>query len=108
MPENNTSSNQQSLTLETYVDRLLEEKDLEVSSPEVQEQLKKDLLVRVEDAINTAIITNLPERVLPEMENTLKTGNVETVQKLAAKHIKNLDQVVAEALLRFRRTYINP
>lgn len=102
MPETKT------LSLESFVDRLIEEKGIALEDPEVFAQLKNDLLKRVEDAINVAVVTKLPEEVLPEMERTLKTGNLEKVRQLAAKHIDNLDEVVAEAMLRFRRVYVNP
>ena len=96
------------LDLLAFVDRLIEEKkypaDLE---KEVIDQIKSDLLKRVEDRVNMTIISNLSEDKLVEF-NKMIDSNVsdEEMQKFCNTSIPNLSQLIATELIVFRQTYL--
>jgi len=97
------------LDLLAFVDRLIEEKkypaDLE---KEVIDQIKSDLLKRVEDRVNMTIISNLSEDKLVEF-NKMIDSNVsdEEMQKFCSNSIPNLSQLIATELIVFRQTYLS-
>lgn len=97
------------IDLKMFVDRLVEEKkypaDLE---KEVIDQIKADLLSRVEDRVNMVIIGNLSEEKLGEF-NKLLDSNVsdEDMQKFCADNIPGLPQLIASELIVFKETYLS-
>lgn len=104
-----TKNGAENLDLKMFVDRLVEEKkypeDLE---KEVMDQIKSDLLSRVEDRVNMVIISNLSEEKLGEF-NELMDKNVsdEEMQKFCSDNIPNLSQLIATELVVFRQTYLS-
>lgn len=93
--------------LDTFVERLLTEKQFHNIEPEVRTQLKKDLMSRAEDYINAALLKELSESQATEFEKLLDTTSDATqLQSFLAAHIPALDQVIAAALIRFRNSYI--
>ena len=98
----------ESLDLKMFVDRLVEEKkypeDLE---KEVVDQIKKDLLSRVEDTVNMVIISNLSESKLAEF-NDLMDKNVsdEEMQKFCSDNIPRLSQLISTELIVFKQNYL--
>lgn len=100
----NASSN---LNLETFVDRLVEEKKYPENLEQgVIDQIKADLLSRVEDRVNMVVISNLSEEKLVEF-NELMDKNVsdEEMQKFCSDNIPDLAQLIASELIVFRQTY---
>ena len=93
-------------SLEIFVDRLVEEKGLDTLEAEVVAQIKKDLLDRVEDHVNAAILASLPPEKLEPFEKLLQGGNPEISQKFCHDNIPDLEQVMAAALLNFRSIYL--
>lgn len=93
-------------TIEAFVDRLLQEKGVSNLSPEVIEQLKSDLAERADDMINAEILANMPKDALEEFEKKLDEGNEDEIQVFCREHIKNLDEVVAGALVKLQKTYL--
>ncbi len=93
--------------LETFVEKLISEKaefkDLE---PEILEQVKADLLGRIEDRIKAAIVSNIPEDLLPEFEKIAESGTDEEVQSFCEKTIPNLPQIIASELVVFKQSYL--
>ena len=104
-----TKNASESVDLKMFVDRLVEEKkypdDLE---KEVVDQIKADLLSRVEDRVNAVIISNLSEEKLGEF-NKLLDDNIsdEDMQKFCASNIPNLSQLIASELIVFRQSYLS-
>lgn len=94
-------------SLEIYVSKLLEEKNFKDLDEEVIEQLKDDLMERVEDRINAVIISNLPEEKLDEFENMLDAESAETIRAYCEGLIPGLAELIAEELVKFRKTYLN-
>ncbi|MDP3795360.1 MAG: DUF5663 domain-containing protein [bacterium] len=92
---------------EEFLERLLGEKDLSDVDPEVRAQMKNDLRERLEDRINAAILAKMPTDKLEEFERLLENTDPGEVQSFCQTHVPNLPEVVAEAMLGFRQTYLN-
>ena len=95
------------LNLETFVSLLLEEKGFENVDPEVEEQLKSDLLKRVEDRINAVILSNLPKEKIDEFNELLDNASQDEIQNYCNENISGLDEIIAKELMSFRSTYLN-
>ncbi len=92
--------------LDQFVDRLLQEKKLADSDPEVMAQLHEDLASRVESHINAAILSQMPPEHLEEFTNVLDVGDGDKIWEFCKKHVSDVDSVVAQALLDFRNNYL--
>lgn len=90
-----------------FIRRLVEEKNFESIDPEVMRQIKSDLTERVEDRINATILENMPKEKLEEFSALLDSANSEEIQAFCQSNIANLDEVIAEALVNFRNSYIS-
>lgn len=101
------NKNNPNLNLETFASLLIEEKGFENVDPEIEEQLKADLLKRVEDRINVAIINNLPKEKMEEFNSLLDDANQDEIQDYCNKNISGLDEIIAKELMSFRLTYLN-
>ncbi|MBI2476676.1 hypothetical protein HYV72_00725 [Candidatus Uhrbacteria bacterium] len=98
------------LTLEGFVERLLMEKGVLGSmEQEVEDELKADLVARVEDRVNAEMLAALPKEQATELEKLLeKSGSSgEDVHLFLREHIPAFDEVLANALMSFRNTYLN-
>jgi hypothetical protein len=94
--------------IEIFVNKLIEEKQLGETDPDVLNEIKMDLRSRVEDRINTTIINELPDEAVSAFEQLLDAKETdETIQKFVSSHIENLDEKIAQALIAFRSTYLN-
>jgi len=58
-------------TLETFVEGILKEKAFSNLEPEVEAQMKEDLLGRLDDVINRALLDELSEDKMSEFEKLL-------------------------------------
>lgn len=93
--------------LESYLNRLMEEKDLNKVDVAVKEQIKEDLAERVENKIYASIISRLPEERLADFEKLLDGGASETeIQEFLKNQIGDLPNFIASALLDFRKIYL--
>jgi hypothetical protein len=92
--------------MEQFIQQLIEEKGLDSLDAEVLAQMKKDLGDRVEAAVNVAILEKMPPEHVEEFQKVVEKGRVEVIQTFCRGHIPDLDQVVANALMRFRQTYL--
>ncbi len=93
--------------LEKFVDELVEQKGFGQKDPEVLEQIKLDLLDRVEDRINAMIMTQLPSTALSDFEEKLDTGTDEEIQTFVRSHIPDLKERVAFELVSFKNMYLS-
>ncbi len=93
--------------LSEFVDRLIEEKRFSVTDTDVLRQIRSDLTERVEDRVNATILENIPTEKLEEFSTFLDRANAEQIQEYCRKNIPNLDELIAEALVGFRDTYLN-
>lgn len=92
--------------IEKFAEQLLKEKNLSVEDPDVLTELKNDLVDRVEGHINATVLENMPPEKIEEFEKIVESGNEVEIQEFCQRHISNLDEVVAKALLRFRSVYL--
>lgn len=91
--------------IKQYVDLLVAEKKFEVET-EVLEQIKADLVKRLESIINTVILASLPKEKLEEFDVLLEKGAGEEVSKFCEENIPNLQEVVTNELINFRKAYL--
>jgi len=104
-----TKNSSESLDLVMFVDRLIEEKnfpkDLE---KEVLDQIKADLLSKVEDRINAVIIANLAPDKLEEFSKMLdKDISDKEMQKFCSENIQDLPQLIATELIVLKQSYLS-
>ena len=93
--------------LEKFVGELVAQKGFSEKDPEILEQIKLDLLDRVEDSINAMIMSNLPPEKLDEFEKKLDTGSDEEIQSFVQKQIPDLKDRVAFELVSFKTMYLS-
>jgi len=97
------------LDLSMFVDRLIEEKKFPESlEKEVIDQIKNDLLNRVENRAKAVLISNLSPEKLEEF-NQLMEKNVtdEEMQKFCAESVPDLQQLIASELILFKQKYLS-
>lgn len=93
-------------TLIAFVDKLLEEKGVSGLPTEVMDQLRNDLITRAENIINAEIFAHMPKEALEEFEKILDTEDEDTIRIFCSKHIPNMDEVVAGALMKLKNIYL--
>jgi hypothetical protein len=104
-----TTNASDNLDLAMFVDRLIEEKKFPESlEKEVIDQIKADLLSRVENRMKAVIISNLTPEKLEEF-NKLSEDNIsdEDMQNFCAENIPNLSQLIASELIIFKQKYLS-
>jgi predicted DNA-binding protein (UPF0278 family) len=93
--------------INTFVDELIEAKNLAGVDAQILEQMKKDLLDRVENRINAVIATNMPESAQAEFEKLIDSDSSdEEVTKFCSDKIPNLTELVSADLVQFRGVYL--
>ncbi len=97
---------QQIATLEDFARRLTEEKGLNALDKDILDQVQKDLIDRIEDRINAAILAKMPEEKLDEFNGILDTKDSHSIQEFCAKNIPDLDALVGATLMDFRQIYL--
>lgn len=93
--------------LEKFVDDLIEAKGFAGKDLEIVEQIKLDLLDRVEDRINAMIMEKLPPIVLEEFEKVLDNGNPAEIQEFITQYIPDIKERTAFKLMSFRNMYLS-
>ena len=95
-------------SLDNFVDELLAAQGIDQLEPEGRDQLAQDLTDRLNDRLEAAMIAELPENKLPELE-ALLDQQVETneLQKFFAENIVDLPAVLARELAAFRQSYLS-
>ena len=93
--------------LETFVDQLLDEKQLQVDE-EVRAELKADMMARLLDQIDKAAVNELSEEQAIELANKLDDPNFtdEEFSKFIANSGVDLERVALETMLQFRLLYL--
>ncbi len=92
--------------LEDFVRRLTEQKGLSGLDKDILAQVQKDLIDRVEDRINAAILSALPEEKLEEFNGVLDSADSSKIQDYCSKHVPDLDALVGSTLMDFRQIYL--
>jgi len=93
--------------INTFAEGLLEAKGLSYLDEQVLDQMKDDLVTRIENRVNTVIATNMPEAAHAEFEKLVDSdASDDTVQKFCAEKIPNLVELVTVELARFQSVYL--
>ena len=92
--------------LNGFAESLLNEKGLTAVDAETREQMKKDLVDRLEDRINAVVLEKMPPEKLEEFEKLVDASGQEEIAKFCAVNIPDLDQMIAAELVSFRTTYL--
>jgi hypothetical protein len=92
--------------IQSFVADLLEERH--EFPPEAEEwyRTQAELTGRLEDRIRAALLENLPEEDLPELERLLDEGKAESLQAFFLRHIPNIEDVIVHELEEFRTEYL--
>src|SRR3989344_3347413 len=93
--------------LDTFADSLIEEKKFPELLPEVKEQIKTDLLVRIDDFLAARIIAELSDEDVDAFEKLLNAGAQPTdIQQFAVDHIQDFQSFLTQSLMEFRAVYL--
>ena len=94
-------------TINNFVENLIKDKGLAGLEPNILDQMKLDLIERVENRVNAVILENMPPTELEKFEQLLdESATDEQIQSFCREKILNLDSVLSTALLEFRTTYL--
>lgn len=93
--------------INVFIQRLIEEKKFENQDAEVLAQIKNDLTERVEDRINATILENMPPGKLMDFDQIMDSEDMEKIQAFCQANIPDLENIIAQALVEFRNTYLN-
>lgn len=93
-------------SLDFFIDQLMEEKSFIELEQEVQDQIRKDLKEKAQDAVNVAIIRHIPSENIDEFRKRIKTEGAEELKVFCQQNIPNVEVVVAQALMDFRQSYL--
>lgn len=95
------------LDLESFVDKLLEDKKLPNDlDQEVILEMKKDLMERVEDRINALIVSHLSPDKMEEFSGILDSRDENQIQAFLETNIQDLPEIIASELILFKQTYL--
>jgi uncharacterized protein DUF5663 len=89
-----------------FVDKLIEEKGLQGLDEEIRLQLRTDLLRRLEDRINRAIVASLNTHQLAQFEHLIDTNKIDSLQDFLYKQGINVNGVIASAMSEFHASYL--
>lgn len=96
-----------SQVIEDFLQKLLEEAGMDTTSPEVKEQMLKDLRLRLNDRLFGTVIMNLIDEKLTEFRQmTEKEVSTEELQKFIDTNIPNAQEVFSQAMMAFRKDYL--
>ena len=94
-------------TLESFIDKLIDDQQFASLDAEVRAQLHSDLMSRAEDYINAALLMALSDDDRKEFEQLVeKNSEAGELQSYLNTHIENPSEVVAAALIKFREAYV--
>ena len=94
-------------TLDDYAETLLKEKNYQTLTPAMREELKKDILSRVQDFIIARVINKLSDEQVNEMNALLDTDpSDEQIMSFVSKSLNNSDKFISDTLFQFRQTYL--
>ena len=94
-------------SLEAYVEQLIQAKAVPDLSEDQHDQLRDDLLGRLEERINLSILEALPPAALEAYHDLLDTiPDDEAIHNFIHGHVANVGEVIAAELVRFRQNFL--
>lgn len=93
--------------IRSFINKLLDERGFKDLTPEVREELVKDMSKRLDDFIAARTIGAFTDEDVLKFEQLLKEGkSQEEIQKFSATHIPNYTDFLTNTLLEFRGVYL--
>jgi hypothetical protein len=93
--------------LDQYIDNLIDQKGYPDLTPEVREELRSDLRMRLNDFIMARIIAAFSEEDLDTFEQMLNENkSQEELQQFAVDHIQDFTTFLTDILLEFQGVYL--
>lgn len=89
-----------------FVDQLLEQKGLEGVEADVRQQLRDDLLERLESKINRAIIDSLSSEQLVKFEHLVDANRIDEIQPFLYNSGVNVQGIVARCMSELQASYL--
>lgn len=93
-------------TIINFIDQLVAEKGFETEDVEVLDQIKSDLMTRLEDRINAMIINNIGEEHLADFDAIVDSKNEEKMALFIKANISDFDEKLAQEMISFRLMYL--
>ena len=90
-------------TIINFIDQLVAEKGFETEDVEVLDQIKSDLMTRLEDRINAMIINNIGEE---HLDAIVDSKNEEKMALFIKANISDFDEKLAQEMISFRLMYL--
>lgn len=101
------SGQTQKQAYETYIEQLIEERGFPDLTAEVKEELKKDLVNRLDSFIGAKVIATLSDEDVLKFEQLLKDGKSrEEIQKFTVEHVPDFTTFLTNVLMEFRMVYL--
>ncbi len=94
-------------SMNKFVEDLMKHNNWSNLDKEVIDQMKTDLMERLEDRINAAILSKMPEDKLDEFNKLLDSGTDDELQDFIKANISDLENVIATELINFQKLYIS-
>lgn len=97
----------QNVNIVDFVDKLIDEKQYKDITPEIKDEMRKDLLKRIDDFIMSRIIASLIDENLATFEKMLNEKRPEEeIQKFISESIPDFEGFLTGVLLEFRNVYL--
>lgn len=94
-------------SISKFVDELIQQKGLTNLDKETLDQIKSDLVERLENRINAAILAKMPINKLDEFNTLLDLNDEEKTQNFVKENIPNLEELITIELVNFQKLYIS-
>lgn len=95
-----------SSALDEFAAKLVIAKDYGSLDADVFEELKRDILDRLEDSINMNIISAIPEAKFAEFQRLLEKEDFEKIKSFCQKNVPELDNLVKTTMQNFANIYL--
>lgn len=89
-----------------FIDKLIDEKEMQNLDEEIRLQLRADLLRRLEDRISRNIVNALDGPKLAQFEHLIDTNQIDKIQEFLYKEGINIHEVVARSMSEFQASYL--
>lgn len=95
------------LTLDDFAESLIKAKQYKTLTPEIHDELKKDIIVRVHDFLLAKTIAKLTDDQAQELSKLVDTNpSDEVIQEFIRKAIPETPDFVGDTLYSFRQIYL--
>lgn len=94
-------------SVSAFVDKLIEQRGFLDITPEAREEIKNDILVRVDDFIAARVIAALSDEDVKTFEQMLKDNkSSEEVQQFVTTHVPDFNNFLTNVLMEFKDVYL--